>query len=411
MPSLLRRAAMVAAPLALLLAGPGAFGQAGDPASPPTLAAAVDMAVTRAPQSSLPGAVGDEAQAWRRRASSWLGAPPSAYGAYYGGRLTGSDGASEADAGLRLPIWNAGQRDSAGAVAGAADQEASAIGRAVRLEVAGLVRETVWEARLAEVRVTAAQEALAAARGLAESVEKRVRGGDLPRVDRPLAQAEVKARETALVEAEAELANAIARYRRVTGLARLPSPAEERRAAVADVVEDHPLLVVGTARATREAANARWLQSARQSNPNVTLGVRRDTGRDNNNANLLLLGLDIPFGTERYAATGVAERNRARVEAEVATQLVARNLGLELEQAARRIDADERALAIAREQSALADEVFTANQKAFAAGEIDLFTLIRVQNQAQAARTAARERAVLLERDVARYNQIAGVVP
>jgi outer membrane protein TolC len=411
MSSVPRCAAALAASLALVLAAPPIFAQAGDGAAAPTLAAAVDMAIARAPQAGLPVAVGDEAEAWRRRSSSWLGAAPSAYGAYFGGRVAGSDGASEADAGLRLPIWNPGQRDSAGAVAGAADQEALAISRAVRLEVAGLVRETVWEARLAEVRVVAAQEALVAARGLAESVEKRVRGGDLPRVDRPLAQAEVKARETALVEAEAELANALVRYRRVTGLSRLPSPAEERRAAVADVVEDHPLLVVGNARASREAANARWLQSARQSNPNVTLGVRRDTTRDNGNTNLLLLGLDIPFGAERFAATGVAERNRARVEAEVATQLVARNLGLDLDQAARRIDADERALAIAREQSVLADEVFTANQKAFAAGEIDLFTLIRVQNQAQAARTAARERAVLLERDIARYNQIAGIVP
>lgn len=410
MPFLARRAALVAACLALDLALPAALAADAD-AAPPSLAGAIDNALARAPEASLPGAVGDEAQAWRRRASSWLGAPPSAYGAYYGSRPGGDSGASEADAGLRLPIWNLGQRESAGAVAGAADQEALAIARVIRLEVAGLVRETVWEARLAEVRVTAARDALGAARGLAESVEKRVRGGDLPRVDRPLAQAEVKARETALVEAEAELANALARYRRITGLAQLPSPAEERRAAVTDVVEDHPLLVVGTARAGREAANARWLQSARQGNPNVTLGVRRDTTRDAGNANLLLLGLDIPFGAERYAATGVAERNRARVEAEVATRLTARNLGLDLEQAARRIDADERALAIARDQAALAEEVFAANQKAFAAGEIDLFTLIRVQNQAQAARTAARERAVLLERDIARYNQIAGIVP
>jgi outer membrane protein TolC len=242
-------------------------------------------------------------------------------------------------------------------------------------------------------------------------VEKRVRGGDLPRVDRPLVQAEVKARETAVVEAEAELANARARYQRITGLARLPAPAEERRVDRREVGDEHPFLVAGAARVRREAANARWLQSARQGNPNVTLGVRRDAARESGTTNLLLLGIDVPFGAERFTATGVAERNRARIEAEVATRLVARSLGLELEQAARRIDADERALAIAREQSALADEVFAANQKAFAAGEIDLFTLIRVQNQAQAARTAARERAVLLERDIARYNQVAGIVP
>ncbi len=411
MPPRLRVAAELAAALLLLLAAASALAQAGEGGAPPTLAAAIDRAVARAPQAMLPGAAGDEAQAWRRRASSWLGAPPSAYGAYYGDRMTGNEGTSEADAGLRLPIWNVGQRESAGAVAGAADREALTIARAVRLEVAGLVRETVWEARLAEVRVTAAQEALGAVRRLAESVAKRVRGGDLPRVDRPLAQAEVKARETALVEAEAELANAFARYQRITGLARLPSPAEERRIGSPEVTEEHPFLAVGAARASREAANARWLQSARQGNPNVTLGVRRDAARDAGSANLLLLGLDIPFAAERFTATGVAERNRARVEAEVATRLVARGLGLDLEQAARRIDADERALAIAREQSLLADEVLVANEKAFAAGEIDLFTLIRVQNQAQAARTAARERAVLLERDVARYNQISGIVP
>jgi outer membrane protein TolC len=377
-----------------------------------TLADAVDAAAKRAPQAGVFTAVGEEAKAWRGRAEGLLGAAPSGFITYYGDQMTDNDGNMELDAGVNLPIWNWGQRSSADGVASATGREAEAFGRALRLEVAGLVRESVWEVRLAENRVEAAREALDAARKLAESVDKRVRNGDLPRADALLTGTDVKAKETALVEAETGLADAFARYQRLTGLDRLPQRPVEGRATVAAVPDSHPALTAAAARVGRETAQLDWTRASGAGNPNVSLGVRRQ--RDDRNApyaNQLMLGVALPFGTERYVAPGVAERARSRAEAQASAATAARELALALDQAARRLAAGERALALTREQAELAQELYRVNERAFAAGEIDLFTLLRIQNGAQAARSAARERAIQWNRDVARYNQAAGVLP
>jgi outer membrane protein, heavy metal efflux system len=155
-----------------------------------------------------------------------------------------------------------------------------------------------------------------------------------------------------------------------------------------------------------------WLRTSGVSNPSVTVSVRNDRpDRFSSSTSSLLVGMSIPFGSGVYAGPGIAERGRASVEAEVAREQAARELALTLEQARRRIAADEATVALAREQADLAREHYQVNEKAFAAGEIDLFTLIRLQNQMQAAQVAARDGAIQLNRDIALYNQIVGVLP
>ena len=48
---------------------------------------------------------------------------------------------------------------------------------------------------------------------------------------------------------------------------------------------------------------------------------------------------------------------------------------------------------------------------AFSVGEIDLMDLLRIQSRTQQAILNAKERAVMLQRDKALYNQAVGVMP
>jgi outer membrane protein, heavy metal efflux system len=377
-----------------------------------TLAQAVDAAVARSPRAPIPGASAAEAEAWRRRSETWLGAAPSGFGSYRSDQLNGDRGFYEAEAGMTLPIWKSGQRESAAQIAAAAGTEAEVGARFLRLEVAGLVREALWDALFAENRIDAAQEALDAVQKLAESVEKRIAHGDLPRADRLLVEAEVKGRKAALVTAEAAFDNAMQRYRVLTGLKLLPRRPFETQSTITALPEDHPSLALLAARASREAGQVAWLRSSGVSNPSVTVSVRNDrSDRFSSSNNSLLFGVSVPFGSGVYAAPGIAERGRSSVEAEVAREQAARELALALEQARRRVSAGETTVALAREQADLAREHYQVNEKAFAAGEIDLFTLIRLQNQAQAAQVAARDGSIQLNRDIALYNQLVGVLP
>jgi hypothetical protein len=47
----------------------------------------------------------------------------------------------------------------------------------------------------------------------------------------------------------------------------------------------------------------------------------------------------------------------------------------------------------------------------FSVGEINLMDLIRIQSRTQQAILSAKERAVMLQRDKALYNQAVGVMP
>jgi hypothetical protein len=50
-------------------------------------------------------------------------------------------------------------------------------------------------------------------------------------------------------------------------------------------------------------------------------------------------------------------------------------------------------------------------QSSFSVGEIDLMDLLRIQSRTQQAVLNAKQRAVMLQRDVAFYNQAVGVTP
>jgi hypothetical protein len=50
-------------------------------------------------------------------------------------------------------------------------------------------------------------------------------------------------------------------------------------------------------------------------------------------------------------------------------------------------------------------------QSSFSVGEIDLMDLLRIQSRTQQAVLVAKQRAVMLQRDIALYNQAVGVTP
>ncbi|MGQ9659055.1 MAG: hypothetical protein ACUVT0_02960 [Thermochromatium sp.] len=127
------------------------------------------------------------------------------------------------------------------------------------------MREAVWNARLAQGRADQAAQALANARALATTVDKRLAAGDLARVDALVAHQAVLDREAEQQSTRMEAEEALARYRHLTGQTTLPDDSDE--AVPPDLSDqlppDHPLLSEARVRsgspvvsATRHVANA-----------------------------------------------------------------------------------------------------------------------------------------------------------
>jgi len=68
-------------------------------------------------------------------------------------------------------------------------------------------------------------------------------------------------------------------------------------------------------------------------------------------------------------------------------------------------------LGTANEKKNVSEELLKMTQLAFSVGEIDLMDLLKIQSQTQQAILNAKERAVMLQRDKALYNQAVGVMP
>ena len=65
----------------------------------------------------------------------------------------------------------------------------------------------------------------------------------------------------------------------------------------------------------------------------------------------------------------------------------------------------------ANEQKKVSEALLKMTQLAFSVGEISLMDLLKIQSRTEQAILNAKERAVMLQRDEALYNQSVGVMP
>ncbi|MTW20523.1 TolC family protein [Allochromatium palmeri] len=402
-----RRARLI---LFCLLLGPAA-------ASAGTLGEAIDSALDLEGQRARVGALRDERDAMHRQAASLVASDPGLRMKHLSDRLTTDEGAYDWEAVVELPLWMPGQRTARQAVAAALDERAATLDLFLRWEMAGRVRETVWNARLAQGRVDQAAQALANARALASTVDKRLAAGDLARVDALVAHQAVLDREAEYQAARMEAEEALARYRHLTGQAALPDDSEEAVSAADRLPPDqlspeHPLMAeadsaVGVARRQRDQA-----RSERTGHPLLSLGttvIRDARGADQTTA--LQIELSIPFGLASQAAPTIAAAERIYTEQASERQRLLRQAEADLIAARLSRRGAGEALAIAEQRQRAAHEAFTLVRRAFELGEADLTTLLRAEDSAREASVALELRRLEQGRARARLNQALGVIP
>ena len=150
----------------------------------------------------------------------------------------------------------------------------------------------------------------------------------------------------------------------------------------------------------------------RRENPTVSVSVRTQRGAFDNQTNETVgLKLRIPFETEAQSAPLVAnaEMNYAKNQAEA--QHLRYALEAAFHEAEHNLEVTRAELAITTKQHANAQESLRLAKKAFALGETDLVSLLRVQASAYEAERAMKQRQTQLQWDTAHYNQAAGEMP
>jgi outer membrane protein TolC len=375
-----------------------------------SLSKVVDLTMEKYPDTHWLEALEEEAAAITRRSQSWIAGAPQA-GLRFQEATSGT--LHYVDATLQVPLWNIGQRDAELETGTKAGISATLQTQATRLRIAGLVRGALWDMSLQKIRYEQSVSEAAIFEQLFEKIKRRVQLGDLPRADELLAKTEWLQKRAQLTLAEAELMHARKRYSSITQVSTIPGAFVEKLVALKEIQQNHPALLAINSQIDRKQAELNALKLG-GSPTHLSVGINSDRGNNDprsNSTESFNIGVNVPFSESVYKQPQLAainvELNRLMAERE---QLY-RNLEQVHHEAEHNLEVNRVELEIANELKTVAEQHLTMTNTAFSVGEINLIDLLKIQSRTQQAILNAKERAVMLERDQALYNQAVGVMP
>ncbi len=213
--------------------------------------------------------------------------------------------------------------------------------------------------------------------------------------------------------AEAELMHARKRYTTITQMTKVPNIYEENLAALKEIGQNHPTLVAINSQIERKQAQINAIKSIGSGQTNVIAGILSDEGVDSrsNRAEFFNVGVSIPFGGSAHLQPHIAAVNVELNKLIAEREQLYRDLEQAHHEAEHNLEVNRVELDTANEQKKLSEELLNMSQLAFSVGEINLMDLLKIESRTQQAILNAKERAVMLQRDQALYNQAVGVLP
>lgn len=375
-----------------------------------SLASVWQTSVDRNPKQQVLRAENVAVEARQRYASSALPAAPALIGLHQDD--VGRGHLNEWEAGLELPIWLPGQRAAREAVAQVAGSGLEASRAALRLFVAGLVREAVWDVVMNGTVVALARQRQETAAALQRDVERRHQAGELAKTDVMLARNETLQAQTWLLRAQAELKHAEHRYWMLTGLHRFPGRYEEPLSTANALDAQHPLLAEAAQRVTLAEEERNLTRAQRRENPQVMLNARHERGAfDTEYNDSVGVAVRIPLESEGRSAPLLASAEMAIAQAASERDQLMLTLTTAMHEAEHNLEVTRAELEILEEQNRLMQENLRLARKAFSLGESDLVSLLRVQALTHEAERSLASKKIQLQWDIARYNQAMGVLP
>jgi len=377
-----------------------------------TLAAALERAWSAAPEQTLATGREAQAQALQRHAEAWLPQAPNLALSGQAGAYSPSDPSgtySELIAGVELPLWRPGQAEVLRRLAAGTQDLAEAERAALRLELAGVLREAGWDVLQAQVRVLGLQRALDEVRVAEKKIQRALALGERARVDAVTLAAEVADVAQQVAAAQLSLQQAVLVWRALSRQEALPGEWREVLASERPV-EQHP---------AAQAARAAWLRAggerqagmlAAEGTPMLGLGARQDRtpGAETLNAVVVTLSMPLPWEAARGAAE--APLRYAELEAEVAWVKQLRALATARDTARLALDGARTQLVLADARMKLEQESLRLAQRQVEEGQMDALDFVTVLRRAREAGLAAELAKIELERAVSRVNQAEGVV-
>ena len=378
-----------------------------------TLPQLVNITLEQYPDRLINAAMSEEAEALGVRGDSWVAGSNALYLDYSNDQLTDNHGYQQGSAKIEFTPWFWGQRSAAQNVAKQAETSAIKQTAAVKLEVARLIREALWDMALAEIRLEQAKYTLHISEQLLEKVRLRVELGDLARSDLLLAESEHLQHRTLYNQAEAEMMHSRKNYASLTRTTHVPAYFQESLSTISTIEPNHPLLEAINAIIARKQATIEWAKTTDTINqPKINFGTQSTHDPiGSGNSQITGVGVVIPFGHSTYDAPEIAAANLELNRALAQREHLQRHLERNLHEAEHALELTRQEISIAKELKQISETHLKMTETSFAAGEINLLDLLKIQTRSLEAIRNAKEQEVKLQRNIAYYNQAVGVLP
>lgn len=374
-----------------------------------TLHDAVEAAWNKQPAQQAQASRIDELEG-KRKAADALTPEPAALSI---GRRTdqpaSNTGRQEWEIELVAPLWLPGQRERQRAVAEAESGSYSAAQASAKWRLAGEVREAWWQARLADADRGLAKQRVDSATALAGDVTRRVKAGDLARVDANRAQAEAQAAQIALGDAEVRAFRALQEFTALTGLPALPATDEAPAARPADI---HPQRIAAQQQAALAQKRVDYAGTSRRDPPELSIAFTRERSTfEERFGNSVMLRLKVPFATDARNQPKLAAAAAERSEADATQALENTRIDAGIADARREAEQAQAAVWLSESRFELARDTHRLLDRAFKAGELDLPARLRAEAERfEAERSLLRAR-LEAGHAISKLNQALGWLP
>lgn len=382
------------------------------PVQAQTLAQALAQAWSRHPQAAAVQSTQLAAQARTEMASSLTPAPASLSLSTLDDQLGANRGKQEWELEVETPLWLPGQRHAAQVEAQAVLSELDAQQRLLRLQLAAEVREAWWavaEARSSHALIAARNQA---AKALLQDVERRMRAGELARMDLNLAQIEQLSSQSELDEAQAHLQQTEQNFLLLTGEPAPQAQPPESLSQAAPSPEAHPEVQAATAGKHLAQAKLALAESSQREAPTLAIRMVRDRSDFSDNyADAFGIKLTIPFSMGARVRQDLASNRADLVKAQAEYDQSLRRNQLAMDAGERQLKINQLQLERATHRAALTKDNLTLAEKSFALGESDLPSLLRARAAHFDAQAMLQRQQINTYAAVSRFHQSLGVLP
>jgi outer membrane protein, heavy metal efflux system len=378
-----------------------------------SLAQALELAWQRSAAALTAPSKRQELATRQQAANGLLAGSPAVSLAHRTDRLTGNAGLRELEAELELPLWHAATRLATQRQLDAESRSLEPAQQAAKLQLAGLLRDLAGSIAVAQLEQGLAQQKLSESMQLTSDMTRRLRAGDVARLDTlqsQLAQAQAQA---ALNSTQAQLQQALLQWQGLTGTLRMPAwgdialPQDSRT-----VPESHPRLLAAQAQLENAQARLSLAETDRADPMDVSVGISRERSAFGNAAERnLRLALRIPLGTSSRNAPRIAAARLELDSAHNELDLQRRVLANELEQAHAALAQSRASESASKQRLDLSKQMHEIVLRAYNLGERDLLTRLRADSEKFEAELSLARAQLETRRALSKLHQQLGLLP